>query len=476
MVVSRSLATSPAVVVALALLVGVGSGLAALMDSPLVPPVVLAAIGIVAVTLRVPVAGVLAFVLIASVLPFAVLPVRVVFALTLVDLALTALLVAWLARLLLRREPLVRTAVDAPLIVFVVVAIVAFVLGTAHSPTPGETVRLFLKLINSTLLFFGATQVVRSQRDLARVTRTLIAGGAAAAMLALALYLLPGEGALDILGGLGALGYPTGPDVLRPLAGTETLRATGTSVDPNLLGGLLMSAGTLAVAQLLATQAVLSRPWLIALVLPILGVMPLTYSRSAWVGLAAGVGFLALFRERKAWAVIGLAIAALVALPQGQTVLARLGSGLAASDQASVMRLDEYRNAFQIIQRYPMLGIGFGDAPDVDLTAGVSSIYLLLAEQVGLVGLACFLSAVGLALWLSFRAHIPRDGQLGGLVSGLQAALVAALVAGLFDHYFVSIRFPHMVALFWLLVALLLVATGLAVERNAQLTRTEMRQ
>jgi hypothetical protein len=34
-------------------------------------------------------------------------------------------------------------------------------------------------------------------------------------------------------------------------------------------------------------------------------------------------------------------------------------------------------------------------------------------------------------------------------------AITAALVAGVFDHYFASTAFPHMVALFWLLAALL---------------------
>jgi hypothetical protein len=54
------------------------------------------------------------------------------------------------------------------------------------------------------------------------------------------------------------------------------------------------------------------------------------------------------------------------------------------------------------------------------------------------------------------------------LLVGLQAAVLAALVAGLFDHYFFNLRFPHMVALFWLLLGLLVTATGLAksVERQ----------
>ena len=259
MVMARSFAALPPVAIALALVVGGASGVAVILDSPLVSPALLAAIGIVALTLRYPLSGVIVLVLIACLLPFAVLPARVVLAPTFVDLTLTAILIAWLARLLRHREDLIRTDADLPVLLFVAVAFLAFLLGTTHSSASNEGVRLFLKTINSTLLFFGVTQIVRSERDLAWVTRAMIIGGAAAAVLALWLYVLPEEATLAILSGLGPLGYPTA-DVLRPLAGTDTLRATGTSVDPNVLGALLMITGVLAVAQLVARRPAPSAP------------------------------------------------------------------------------------------------------------------------------------------------------------------------------------------------------------------------
>jgi hypothetical protein len=50
----------------------------------------------------------------------------------------------------------------------------------------------------------------------------------------------------------------------------------------------------------------------------------------------------------------------------------------------------------------------------------------------------------------------------------LLAALVAALVSGLFDHYWASTVFPHMVALFWLCCGLLWRATELAPESEVR--------
>src|SRR5438132_13768024 len=49
---------------------------------------------------------------------------------------------------------------------------------------------------------------------------------------------------------------------------------------------------------------------------------------------------------------------------------------------------------------------------------------------------------------LRARSTAPDDGLLPGLV----AALVATQVAGLVDHHFV--RFPHLIALLWIVAAL----------------------
>ena len=44
---------------------------------------------------------------------------------------------------------------------------------------------------------------------------------------------------------------------------------------------------------------------------------------------------------------------------------------------------------------------------------------------------------------------------------------VGALVAGAGDHHFANIRFPHLVALFWLLVGLVMVCVRLSTEAPA---------
>ena len=99
------------------------------------------------------------------------------------DVALTLLLSVWLARLFKRRDAFSATPIDGLLLSFIVLAIVCFILGSGYSGVASEQFRLFLKLINSMLFFFGVTRVVRSELELRRVMQCLlIAGGAPGAV------------------------------------------------------------------------------------------------------------------------------------------------------------------------------------------------------------------------------------------------------------------------------------------------------
>jgi hypothetical protein len=460
----------------LALLGGAAAGISGALLPPLALFGGLAAAGLLAVAISFPLAGLLLLVGIVTVLPFAVVPVRLVLSPTYVDLLLTGILAACALRVLQRKQPVVRTAVDRLVLLFLGLTAVSLVIGVGHAPISGEQLRLYLKLVNSVLVFFSVVQIVRTEGDLAGATQALTIGGGAAAAIALALYALPRDTAASWLIALSPMGYPGGPDVVRTIAGTETVRATGTSVDPNVLGGLLMITGSLTAAQILAPKPVLRRPVLIGIAAAILPALALTYSRSAWVGMAAGLVFLAAFQRRRIWLLAPAGAAALVLLPQGQAFLDRLISALELRDQATIMRLGEYRDALALISQYPWFGVGFGAAPRIDLYVGVSSLYLIMVETIGLAGTAAFAATVTGTLARSPRiadcelrsgdcnSHFAiRNPQSVGsalwpLGAGLQAALVSALVAGLFDHYFFNVRFPHMVALFWIVVGLLMAA------------------
>jgi O-antigen ligase len=184
----------------------------------------------------------------------------------------------------------------------------------------------------------------------------------------------------------------------------------------------------------------------------------LTQSRAALGGLIAATMYVATLRYRRLWWAIlsagALAVFLFVGLGIGEQFVERVTQGVQFRDRANQMRLAEYQNAIAIIRAYPLFGIGFGQAPEIDLVAGVSSIYLALAERTGLAGLSAFLGIVAaffMRSWHTLRRIVREQGdeERGAWLVGLQAGVVAALAVGLLDHYFFNIEFSHMVALFW---------------------------
>ncbi len=448
----------------LALLVGIGLGLAVVGLSPLLLGLaLLTGLGL-ALLLRWAGSGLPLVIAIITLFPFGVLPVPLgPVRLTFLDLALTALLVVVLLRLLRRDERLVITPPGVGLLGLIGVAVTAYVLGSGYGES-AETLRLFLKLLNSLLFYFTVVNLVRSAADLERLLLFFVATAALAAVIGLGLYLLPNETSARLLGLLRPFGYPPAAQALRFIAGTQTERAIGTSIDPNVFGAMLALAGAVAVALLLDPSYRRFRLWLLGALGAILPCLLLTFSRGSWLGLVGGMLFLATLRDRRLWGLFGLfGLLFVTGTVREERFLEHLESGLAARDRAAAMRLGEIKDALRLISQYPWFGVGFEKAPNVDLYIGVSNVYLMIAEQMGLIGLVVFLAVVLLVFLPSLPAlRAAPDPRLRALGLASLAGLTAALTAGLFDHHFFNIRFPHAAALFWLLAATAVTAARLA--------------
>jgi hypothetical protein len=318
------------------------------------------------------------------------------------------------------------------------------------------------------LFFLVARALLNTQERLAGLVRWLIFAGAFQGAIGAALMALGPATQLSLLTRLQVVGYPT-TDVLRYVPGpnntyTDQLRAIGTSIDPNVFGGTLMLALALIVVQWASPKPVLPKPSLVLLALPTTMGLLLSLSRASWLGLAAGLLLVGGLRYRRILGLGGLLGLALLLTPVAQDFVARFVSGFSTADRATAFRLGEYANALTLLQRYPLLGIGFGLSPDIDVTAGVSSVYLLVAEQTGMLGVSVFVLALATTWWAGLRGfERVSDQRLQGIRAAFLAALSGALVAGLLDHYFANQAFPHAVALFWLYAAGLVgAASGLA--------------
>jgi O-antigen ligase len=131
------------------------------------------------------------------------------------------------------------------------------------------------------------------------------------------------------------------------------------------------------------------------------------------------------------------------------------------------MRFGEYKDALISIGRYPVFGVGFAGTPDIDIYLGVASVYLTIAQTMGLVGLFAFVAVfvTVFAHGMISRHHFKHDERLDAVWLGLHAALVGGLVSGALDHYLFNTEFHHAVTAFWMLVGLAAAATRLGLAR-----------
>lgn len=411
-------------------------------------------------------------------LPFASFPFHIGFTPTLLDAALGALFAIWIFQLVAhseRLQTLTATSLGIWVSVFILLAVGTFVVGLGHAPLTSYLLRHFAEILLSVALFFLVVNTVRDLARLQRLVRVLLLAACGAAVLGVVLYgvatYVSEDVVVRLLSALGRLGYPTGPGVLRYIRDDPELpmRATSTSVDPNVLGSLLNITLAIGVPQLFVRRPLFPRRYLVAM----LGVMALalllTISRGSWMGIGVALAVLATFRYRKLWGLLGGGIALLLLLPQTQEYVSHLIAGFQLADLATQMRLGEYKDALILIRRYPWLGVGFAGSPDIDTYIGVANVYLLIAEQMGLVGLLSFAIVMGkfLARFWRVRARAVALEELESLGWGLHAGIVGALTGGIFDHYFFNLDFHHSVTLFWLVVGLGTVATELIRQQGA---------
>ena len=220
--------------------------------------------------------------------------------------------------------------------------------------------------------------------------------------------------------------------------------------NPNTLGGF--AAAVVPLTASVAASRASGRIRLSALILSaaMLGGIVLTFSKSAWVATAAGLVAAAVqfllrgFRPRRAM-VVGALLALVVAMSIPRiravplTMVARWTSY--GSELSNMERLRYIVVSGRLIVREPLLGVGlerYGPAFKHETGAQLGpedphNAYLMIATELGLPALGCFLLVVGtiaIGAW--------RRGQAADLASapfrvGLSGSVVSLLVFQLFS-------------------------------------------
>jgi hypothetical protein len=417
---------------------------------------------------RVALYGLVATVLI---LPFGTFPFEIAFTPTLIDLAMGAFLLVYLFQWMTgRRYTLQLTPVHALIGVYMLWLLLSFALGLRHSPITMNVLRQFVETLLSLGMVFVVVDLMRDGQALRRLVLVVLAVIGAQALITLVLYGLPDTAAEAFLIRLSRIGYPDG-GVIRYIESNPELpeRAIGTWVDPNALGGVLAIAGVLIAPQIVAKRPVLRYRWLTLVVFALVMLaLFLTYSRASLLAFGIGLVAIAFVRYRFLIPVLVLGVALFLTLPQTQPYVERIVEAFSGADLATQMRIGEYTDSLRLIQRYPIFGVGFTGTPEIDIYTDVASMYLIMANQIGLVGLSVFIITIGgVFVYGAFAwRHAKHDVLLDSIQLGFHAALLTALANATADLYFFRIDFQGSITLFWIIVALALASSRLALEHS----------
>jgi hypothetical protein len=276
----------------------------------------------------------------------------------------------------------------------------------------------------------------------------------------------------NLLSRLSRIGYPNG-GVIRYIEDNPALgeRAIGTWVDPNALGGILAISAVMIAPQVISKKPIIPYRWLTFSIFGAVGLaLFLSNSRASFLAFGAGLTVLALVRYRRIIPVMILGGMLFLLLPQTQSYIDRIFQAFRGEDLATQMRIGEWTDSLTLIGRYPVFGVGFTGTPEIDIYTDVANMYLIMANQIGLAGVAIFLItmlgifAYGLHAW----QYAKDDPEYADIHLGYHAALLTALVNAVADLYFFRLDFQSSITWFWLIVALCVASSRLVLEHVQQ--------
>jgi len=227
------------------------------------------------------------------------------------------------------------------------------------------------------------------------------------------------------------------------LGGHEGLehRITGGATHVMTFSGILLPIALVTLALAIDQR----RWWQIAMAIVTLAAIGLTFTRSAWLGYAAGAAAIVLVRRRR-WVPLlaGLAIVVITLSPM--PFFARLVSSFDPQQSSNLDRIRMAQAGVEIIADHPLFGVGpgniketyplyrFPDAPRFRIPHLHSNPVQIWAER-GVVPLFAWLLLIGLALREGLRA-LGRGGEASSWGLAALVAVVGLAIAGLFEFSF----------------------------------------
>ncbi|MGE0040124.1 MAG: O-antigen ligase family protein [Vicinamibacterales bacterium] len=349
---------------------------------------------------------------------------------------LTVAILCWLAAHLTRHERL-----EAPAFFWPLAAYAAFTLVSAGFSRDPVTSVVDCKQLALFMLVPVVYDLARGARARSVLT-VILTIGAASALVGIVQY--------------GVLNYDN-----------LGRRPQGTLSHWMTYSGTLMLVITAAVARLLYDRR--DRMWAAAIMPALIVGLVLTFTRSAWVGAAVGVGVLFLTKDFRLVALLPILVAGVVALAPPQ-LTDRVYSMFDMNDPTNRDRVAMLEAGVAIVRDHPITGVGpdmvsvvypdyrVPDAVQAD-NPHLHNVPMQIAAERGLPALALWLwfvvsAAAGLFSLLRRSRHRP-------LAAAGLGAITAMLAAGLFEYNFGDSEF--------LMLLLVLITLPFAADRDGGL-------
>lgn len=389
------------------------------------------------------------------------------------DAIVALLLIVWLLRKFLVEQEFKLPPFWLPLVTFSLIALISLINGSRW--LTGSEVLVSAGYWFRWIAYAGVYFVVN---DLIRKMPNAKRQMANALVLSSMILAILGFIQLAVFPDLSELDPPLGWD-------PHKNRLVSTWLDPNFLGAYFVLCVSLLIGNLFfllqgkkdsrGSEEGFSRMLsLVAVGCLLIAGLLLTFSRSAWGMFAVVLGVFGILKSRKLlFLMVLMFFSAYFFVPRVQTRI----SGITDPADSAHFRLISWQRTFEIIKKYPVLGVGFNAFRYAQERAGFfrtsrgvpvesghagsgsDSSILLVWATTGAFGLLSYLWLCGSIIWRSFKQY--RNNKLRQVTTSynkfLSLALLAALLGLAAESNFInSLFYPPILFWIWIMVGLVL--------------------
>ncbi len=390
------------------------------------------------------------------------------------ELIIFLIILLWvIKKLIIRNKPIFpQTTINKPIFYFVIIAVLTFIIGIIKLNLSFTQIltgsMYFFRWVCYMLIFFVIIELFKNNEYKTKIFRYLLLSSLIVAFLGLLQYfILPNmKEILSIFEYLKI--YPSDP---------HKSRLVSSFLDPNLLAGyLIIFLSLFAVYYSNLSKVNKNKRYLIGAIFFITTTLVLTFSRSGYLVLLALLFFLLFKRLTKSFIVILIILVITAPLyyqgiakriihsvePAGEVVNNDIETDENFSpkiDKSGMARLKNWRDAWEIIKRNPLTGVGYNNyfyatrRYNLFPNFGSDSSLLFIFATTGIFGFLTFIFIIG-KIFVKAKEVFRKTEKLVPKTLSLSMLIFIPL---LFIHsiFTNSLFYPQIMITFWILTALL---------------------